>query len=660
MRRGTSDPCVSNEIPGRVRSAIRRAVRKQARALMPTFSPLTRGLSARLAGVFLLGIVAWSVWDFPIIRLPIAVGLLGYGGLLVRWQWAYLVVLPIAIPSFDLAPFSGRFFWDEFDLLLVTTLGVRLLARSEVAPVKAEPSGARLVVALFVLSACASAVIGLLPVAPLDANAFSNYHSTMNALRAIKGLVFASALFWLFDIDARSGIDVGNKLIHGLAFGLCAAGAVIIWERAAFTELWNFTEEFRVTGFFSSMNTGGAYIDGFLVLTLPAAMALAVESAVFPARLGFAMITAVGAYGIAVTYSRGAIFGAVVAITVFAAGLFAQRQSAGMGGVRPAQSRRFLIVAALALLVVVPALSGSFASARFSSIKTDIDVRVAHWKDALGTMGSAIATYVLGKGSGRYPAAYAWNSREATIPATYRFVREDTNTFVRLGAGSPLYFEQVVDIRPNTDYLLTVKLRTEKPGATLTVFICETALLYSFHCESLPIHIPESDAGKWSTQAVPFNSGQLGDGPRFGSRLTKLAINNGDDSRAIDVDDVTLVGPEGRNLVQNGDFAAGMDLWYFSTSSHLPWHVKNLFIHVFFEQGIVGLLLLIALLLTALWRQAIVARAGLDKVVFLASLAGFLCVGVFDSLVDAPRIAFLFYFVLLCALSPAPPWRHGH
>ena len=37
----------------------------------------------------------------------------------------YLIVIPAALPIVDLASWSGRFFYTEFDFLILTTLAVR-------------------------------------------------------------------------------------------------------------------------------------------------------------------------------------------------------------------------------------------------------------------------------------------------------------------------------------------------------------------------------------------------------------------------------------------------------------------------------------------------------------------------------------------------------
>ena len=118
----------------------------------------------------------------------------------------------------------------------------------------------------------------------------------------------------------------------------------------------------------------------------------------------------------------------------------------------------------------------------------------------------------------------------------------------------------------------------------------------------------------------------------------------------IDVDNVTLLDAEGRDLVHNGDFSKGMQRWFFSTDSHLAWHAKNLFIHVLFEQGWLGLGAFAALLVAAV--LTLLRRAGHDAMALalFISLVSFLVVGLVDSLIDEPRLDFLFFWLLAISL----------
>ena len=120
----------------------------------------------------------------------------------------------------------------------------------------------------------------------------------------------------------------------------------------------------------------------------------------------------------------------------------------------------------------------------------------------------------------------------------------------------------------------------------------------------------------------------------------------------VDVDNVSLIAPGGQDLIANGHFAQGMSRWFTTSDrSHLPWHIKNLFLNVLFDQGIVGLLLFVALTGGALFRLIVGSARGNPVAPFLAaSLVGFLLVGLFDSLLDVPRVAFLYYLLVMVSL----------
>ncbi|HET7032227.1 MAG TPA: VanZ family protein, partial [Casimicrobiaceae bacterium] len=124
-----------------------------------------------------------------------------------------------------------------------------------------------------------------------------------------------------------------------------------------------------------------------------------------------------------------------------------------------------------------------------------------------------------------------------------------------------------------------------------------------------------------------------------------------------DVRDVALIGPGGRPVIANGDFGNGMARWFFTSDRyHLPWHIKNLALNVLFDQGVVGLVLFSALVAIALWRLVAGRASAHPLAPFLASaVTGFLVVGAFDSLLDAPRAAFLFYLLLIASLALRAP-----
>ncbi len=159
---------------------------------------------ARVVGALFIVAATVTVIGFPVASWALAFGLVVYAVALLRFPTAtYLIAIPMLLPVFDLAPLSGRFYWDEFDVVLAVTLGVRLVtvlptARSSVPVPKTA-------LWLLFVSIFASAAIGVWPIAPVDANAFTSYLSTYNALRVAKGYFWAGAILWLTWRDASEG-----------------------------------------------------------------------------------------------------------------------------------------------------------------------------------------------------------------------------------------------------------------------------------------------------------------------------------------------------------------------------------------------------------------------------------------------------------------------
>eukprot|EP01031_Cornospumella_fuschlensis_P048202 gene48202-59036_t len=121
----------------------------------------------------------------------------------------------------------------------------------------------------------------------------------------------------------------------------------------------------------------------------------------------------------------------------------------------------------------------------------------------------------------------------------------------------------------------------------------------------------------------------------------------------VDIAHIAMQDSQGRQLLQNGDFNREMAHWFFSSDRHhLPWHIKNAALHVLFEQGLVGLALLGSAYLLVLVRLSF--GRGRDHPLapaIVAALIGFGAVGAFDSLLDVPRIGFLFFMLLLLGLG---------
>jgi VanZ family protein len=590
-----------------------------------------------------------TVWVLPLF--------LAYMALLWWRPDLWLVWILALLPLLDLTPWSGSLYWTEYDTLLLVTIGVGYLRLSSCAqPTLLKP--AKLLLALVGISAVISLGFGLWPLGALDHNSFASYTSSYNALRAAKGLFFALAFIPLLGYEWNEPAKAARRLAFGMTLGLAAEVLYVLWERATFSGLFNFETDYRITGSFPGMHIGGAYIEAYLVIALPFVALWAWQQRHMGVTVLAAGLYGLGAYSVMVTFSRGgqAAFVLATLIIIFGFVHLALRDRA----------RRFLGVGAVILIgsvtvaIAWPVFSGKYSQSRLATSKQDIVTRTDHWADALNILRLRSAS-IFGVGLGTFPAAYFWDSSELSRPSTYAFVMQNGNTFLQLGSGETLYFEQPVAIVPEQQYTLSMDLRSSANNAELTVPICEKALLYSFTCVWTTLKI-KAPSGQWRHYEVPIHARNFGPPNSLFPRPVKLSIFNGHAGTLVDVGNVALRDSSGNNLVHNGDFSEGMHRWFFSTDSHLPWHVKNLYIHVLFEQGWLGLVGFMILVIYVMVR--LLLRAWGNEPVSLAlfaSLIAFLVVGLVDSLVDETRMGFLFYLLLIAGLmTDKGSTRHGN
>jgi hypothetical protein len=268
-------------------------------------------------------------------------------------------------------------------------------------------------------------------------------------------------------------------------------------------------------------------------------------------------------------------------------------------------------------------------------------------------------------GLGRYPDTYFWRNRESETPPRLSYENEGLNQFLRLstgaypaGYGETLRALQMVALAPGARYRLSLDLRSTSKQAVLGARVCERWLIYPQRC--LTPALPQAPAdGAWHHYEAPLPV--RGAAAGLVKPTTQLELSNGGVGApsTLDVDNVSLVNVDsGAELVRNGGFADGNAGWFFSSDrNHMPWHVKNFVVNMFFEQGWLGCIAMGLLLLTLAADLAQRALRGETMgAVYLAALSGMMVVGLFDSLVDVPRLTLLLLLVASCAaLRPAPP-----
>lgn len=607
-------------------------------------SPLAARAMQALGAMAVL-VAAATLIDFPAAGLLLAFGLIGYALLLVRVPHAYLWIVPAALPVLDLAPLTGRFFWDEFDLLLMVTLGVRLLVG--LPPTNQSTKWPRYAIALLLVTTAASTLVALLPPPPLDANAFTSYLSPLNALRLSKGVLWGVLLGWLVARDGAAGAHVGRRLTEGFALALLALSIAVVWERTLFTGLLTLGGNYRAGGPISAMHAGGAYLDALLVGLLPFALLLALSRRHLLWRIMGLCGLIFGFYSLVVTFSRAPMVAWVIGACCFAA-LWARhvRYAKSQGARRGRVVGYALGGSILAIGVAAVAyLASPTLKARFADSVADIAVRDQHWRGVIGMMRFNAVHTLFGMGLGSFPRySYLQQGADGRIGA-YRFEQDaTTGKSSLLLFGDSLFFQQRLAVDSGATLQVAVDARAVNRPARLSVYLCESAwVMNTARCDKGRVEVDHRSAEQRLTLRVPEAEHW-----RHESRPIALSLFT-DDPGPVDIRRVSVTDETGLELLRNGDFAQGMDHWFFNSDDHLEWHPKNALVGVFFEQGVLGVLAWFGLAL-AVARRLTLADARLEQVpAVVASLASLLLIASLDTVIDAPRLITL---VLLLAMFP--------
>ena len=311
----------------------------------------------------------------------------------------------------------------------------------------------------------------------------------------------------------------------------------------------------------------------------------------------------------------------------------------------------------MALTVVGVFEGGNYITGRFGTGREDLGVRLEHWQQGLNMLVND-RDLELGKGMGRYPANYLIDGPRAERVGDYRWVSEGGRKFIVLSGGQhPLSdgqlfrFSQRIGL-PSGDAKLSVDVRAERDSG-LKFEVCPKHLLYTdYACLSNHLEV-KAKPGEWQHFEMPLKGNPMSRGDWYAPKLIVFSVAQTTRGGVIDIGALQLRGADGRSLIENPDFSQGMSHWFTSSDhNHLPWHIKSMFLNVVFDQGLLGLLLFLGLTGVALWRTSWGGSRHHPLSPSVAgAIAGFFVVGLFDSLLDVPRVAFLFYFLVLLAMN---------
>lgn len=404
---------------------------------------MTATVLLRLGGAVLMCALLAATWHYPASPLWLSGGLLAYGALLWWRPHSWLFVVPALLPVLDFAPYTGNIYFGEIDLLLLATAAVGYLRTSRDKPQAAIPASLALALAVLAAVWSVSLARGLLPLAPVDANAFASYFSRYNALRVFSGFAWTLILLPLWMRTAGDGLrNAGKFFMPGMMTGLALTALVVAWERAMFPGLLNFAADYRPTGPFSSMHTGGAALDAYLALAFPFAGAWLLAASQLR-KVAALCVLLLGCYASFAIFSRG------MYLAFAAAGLVAGGFATAYRFRGGASNARSLLLAAGLLAITALALARVFATSGYRGLGAAIALmvaamvlstspaRLAHPGAALAGMAAAAAlAALLDKGS-YIAVALSAVAFGAGAPRMYR-EREGNNAALPVAAFAAL------------------------------------------------------------------------------------------------------------------------------------------------------------------------------------------------------------------------------
>lgn len=322
-----------------------------------------------------------------------------------------------------------------------------------------------------------------------------------------------------------------------------------------------------------------------------------------------------------------------------------------------------LLLWALLAAIAVPALSGYRMEVRFAATGADLEGRLHHWRDGWSLQTDDWSARIFGTGLGTFPRLYQTLIPAGRTVGSYAFVHDGERPLLRLGGGTDLLLGQRIELPGPGTYRVEALARAVDGPATLLVRLCRHHVL---SCQTGSAYEARTPLAPriWQRVVLSVDAGSLPEPPLVARWPDMLLLGDQQPDTRIEIAALALRGADGRDLLANGDFAAGGDRWLsYNEFEHLVWHPKSLPLALLIETGALGLgafVLACGLAARNAWRSA----AGAPALATACGLLGVIAVGAADSALDFPRIAALFYTGLLLLLGtparPSAPRRAGH
>ena len=485
-------------------------------------------------------------------------------------------------------------------------------------------------------------------------------------LYAVTTTFSRASYFALFVTLGVFSLGLAGSLLRRTGAGRTLA--IVIGELAFLVCIWGVFGRGGTLALFALLAGHGACLGlGFLGGHLPRLPVMLLSATSFPLTMGL-VFHALRSSKWTVTDTPLALVLAVsLPLIGNIVGLWAGRRMRGV--LRPREFGVLALLGSTAVIAVVPALAGFRMETRFATAQSDLQMRSTHWREALALRAPGVRAQLFGAGLGTFPRAYFLAYPER-LDGVALLAEEGLDTFLALSGGKDVKLVQRLPLPAHRNYRIALDYRLAAPEARLRIRLCRRQMIqpleYNGDCVTVGKTL-HGTHGAWAHFEADLSPGALGTGTgELGRAPLMLEIANRREyalmshaPSVLELDRLSLRDDAGTEWLHNGDFSAGFDRWFtLYDFNHLPWHIKNMFVHLVFEHGFIGLAAVLTLTGVALWRGVrAVARGDIAAQAMVLGILGFGSVGMVGTLFDEPRILLLFLlFVLSLALAPANPF----
>ena len=600
--------------------------------------PIPR-LPAAIAAVA-IGLIGYGLFRYPLPAWPLALALASYGVWLWRQKAAWLVVIPAVLPAYDLAPWSGWLVVGEPDFFILATIAVMAVrhppARADFWP------GLRAARFALPFLACLAigTQIGVLTPGPVGGSD-NPYLGGWETVRLAWPCLAAIVLLGFARAHHRVHGDTMVWFGFGMVAGLAAVSLLAVAERLVFPGLLHLAQDYRVVGPFSSMHVGGGHIGAYIAFSLPFLNVCLVHRRAWSMAV-LPVVALLAAYALLVTFARTAYAAGMVGamVAAFAPPVVIWLRRRKRGTLRMLAS---IVPLLIGLAAITVGLEDGPMGQRLRTVVPDLGARAANWTGGINLGDATLATRMFGMGLGSYPRVAALRLPANEGPSNYVLQDGGTGRSLVLRMKLPLYFGQKIQLAPGETYRLRMRARALRPGR-LGIVLCEKMLLYSQNCRG----VGQSVAPDW----IDIDQALVAPGSREEvwslARLRPLDLSFGLQSgQEVEIAQISLTDPAGGEHIANGNFANGMARWIFTDDHHWSWRIFNQYLMTLFELGLIGALAALLLGIAGFMGAVRAISHGDAMAACLApALAAIAVSFLFDAILEAPRLALLFYLMV--------------